>query len=106
MRMFKTLEVNPPQNVVDRELWRKAIRFQFIYSLAGLILGLACVIGGIILFFHGIIGPTANWTTSALGINISDAAPGVVLFVVGLLFVWITRFSVRTGQSQDNSGQA
>lgn len=100
--MFKTLEITPPVNPDDRELWRKAVRYQFIYSLAGLVLGLACVIGGIILFFHGITGPTASWTTSVLGINVSDAAPGVVLFLVGLLFVWITRFSVTTGQNQNN----
>jgi len=106
MRMFKVLEVNPPQNPTDRELWRKAVRFQFIYSLAGLILGLVCVIGGIILFFHGITGPTTSWTTSVLGINVSDAAPGVVLFIVGLIFVWITQFKVGTSQSQDNSSQA
>lgn len=101
--MFKTLDVTPPQNLEDRELWRKAIRFQFIYSIGGLVLGLMCVIGGMILFLHGITGPTANWTTELLGINISDAAPGVVLFLVGLLFVWITRFSVRTGQNQTGS---
>ncbi len=103
MRIFKTLEVTPPQNPEDRELWRKAVKFQFIYSIAGLILGLACVIGGIILFLHGITGPLANWTTTLLGINISDAAPGAILFVVGLLFVWITRFSVTTSQNQTNS---
>lgn len=106
MRLFKTLEVSPPQNSEDKVLWRKAIAFQFIYSLAGLILGLICVIGGIVLFLHGIVGPTASWTTNLLGINVSDAAPGVILFIVGLLIVWITRFEVKPSQNQGNSNQA
>jgi len=100
MTLFKPVEITPPENTRDRRLWRRAVVFQFIYSIAGLVVGLACVIGGIILFLHGIVGPTAHWTTNLLEVDISDAAPGVILFVAGLLFVWITRFSVTTSQNQ------
>jgi hypothetical protein len=30
-----------------------------------------------------------------LSTNLNDAAPGVVVFIVGVLCVWITRFNVR-----------
>jgi hypothetical protein len=71
-------------------------RLQLAYSLAGLTLGLICVVGGILLFFHGVSGST-SWVGHVIGLQggLSDAAPGTVLFVVGLLIVWITRFDVR-----------
>lgn len=103
MRLFKPVEITPPQNPEDRTPWGRAVVFQFIYSIAGLVVGLACVIGGIILFLHGIVGPTAHWTTNLLGIDVSDAAPGVILFVAGLLFTWITRFSVTPSQNQQTT---
>jgi hypothetical protein len=86
-----------PYEVKDPELWREATRYQFIYSLAGLVLGLTCIIGGIILFLHGVTGST-SWTAKVIGLesNISDAAPGAVLFIVGLFIVFITRFVVKT----------
>ena len=69
---------------------------QLIYSVAGLILGFACVIGGIILFLNGVVGST-SWTAKFLGAesNISDAAPGAVLFIVGLFIVFITRYVIK-----------
>ena len=72
---------------------------QLIYSLAGLVLGLACIIGGILLFFHGVAG-SSSWVGEVIGLKskLSDAAPGTVLFVVGLAVVWLTRFAVRVRQ--------
>ena len=94
---FKIFDVNTPPEFKDKEFWKKTSLFQLVYSLAGLVLGLACVIGGIALFLHGVTGST-SWTANFLGAesNISDAAPGAILFIVGLFVVWITRFSVGT----------
>jgi hypothetical protein len=33
--------------------------------------------------------------------KLSDAAPGTVLFVVGLAVVWVTRFAIRVRQPID-----
>lgn len=68
-------------------------KYEFIYSVIGLVLGLVCVLGGIALFLNGIVGST-SWTAKFLGAEstITDAAPGVVLFIVGLYFVLITRY--------------
>lgn len=67
-----------------------------IYSLAGLVFGAACILGGIGLFLHGVVG-SSSWVGSMIGVQskISDAAPGTVLFVVGLAVVWVTRFAIR-----------
>lgn len=73
--------------------------YQLIYSMASLFIGLFCIIGGIALFFNGITGNT-SWTAEFLGAKskISDAAPGVVLFIVGLFIIWVTKFNVRVKQ--------
>jgi len=77
--------------------WEEATRFQFIYSLGGQILGLGCIVGGIALFWLGVTGST-SWTVKILGAEskLLEAAPGAVLFVVGLFLVWVTRFAVKT----------
>jgi apolipoprotein N-acyltransferase len=89
-----------PPNPGGRNFWGRLVVLQLIYSLAGLVLGLSCVIGGILLFFHGVAGPT-SWVGEFIGVQskLSDAAPGTVLFVVGLLVVWLTRFNVRVRKS-------
>ena len=83
----------------ERHFWGRLATLQLIYSLAGLLLGLACIIGGILLFFHGVTG-SSSWVGEVIGVksNLSDAAPGTVLFVVGLAVVWLTRFAVRVRQ--------
>jgi hypothetical protein len=75
----------------------KVSNHQLIYSLAGLVLGLACIIGGIILFLAGVSGKM-SWTAKFLGASseILDAAPGAVLFIVGLFTVFVTRFRIRS----------
>src|SRR5207237_9467445 len=74
-------------------------RLQLSYSLAGLVFGLTCILGGIGLFLHGVVG-SSSWVGNFIGVQskLSDAAPGTVLFVVGLAVVWLTRFSVRVRQ--------
>lgn len=64
--------------------------------MLGLILGLASIVGGIILGLHGITGHT-SWTAKLLGFesSINDAAPGVVLFIVGIFLVYITKPRVK-----------
>ena len=74
----------------------RAVQLQFYYSMAGLVLGLLCIIGGIVLFVLGING-SITWITklSEVESSLYDAAPGAVLFIVGVLVVWITRFIVK-----------
>ncbi len=78
------------------EFWARANYFQLIYSIAGLVLGLVCIIGGIILFLRGITGST-SWTAKIIGAEskVSDAAPGAILFIVGLFIVFVTRYIVK-----------
>lgn len=82
--------------LISKGFWKKAALFQLIYSLTGLVLGLSCIIGGIVLFFHGITG-SSSWTVKFLKLesNISDAAPGVILFIVGLFIVCVTKFVIK-----------
>jgi hypothetical protein len=74
----------------------QVVRYEYIYGTLGLLLGLACILGGVMLGLRGVTGST-SWTAELLGLssNINDATPGVVLFVVGVFLVWITKPSLK-----------
>jgi hypothetical protein len=99
---FVVAALELPPDPRERHFWGRLAVLQLIYSLAGLVFGLACIVGGILLFFHGVAGST-SWVGEFIGVQskLSDAAPGTVLFVVGLAVVWLTRFTVRVKQPID-----
>ena len=99
---FVLVALELPPNLRERHFWGRLAVLQLIYSLAGLLVGLACIVGGILLFFHGVAG-SSSWVGEFIGVQskLSDAAPGTVLFVVGLVVVWLTRFAVRVKQPID-----
>jgi hypothetical protein len=80
----------------SERLLAEAIKGEYRYGMLGLILGIATIIGGIVLCLNGVAGAT-SWTASLLGLEsrINDAAPGVVLFITGIFFVWITKPKVK-----------
>jgi hypothetical protein len=80
----------------SERLIQQAIRGEYLYSMLGLVLGMATIIGGIVLGLHGVGGST-SWTAKVLGLQsqINDAAPGVVLFIVGVFYIWMTRPKVK-----------
>ena len=82
-----------PPDVLDKGFWKIAIAYQFLYSVLGLLTGLACELMGTILFIGGITG-TGHWTATLFGIQITDAAPGVVLFIMGVAAWQFTRFDI------------
>jgi hypothetical protein len=86
-------QVNKSTNSVTQAALAK---YQFLYSLAGLVLGLAAIIGGIYLFIQGVNGST-DWTLKLLGneSNLVQATPGVILFIVGLFIVFVTRYKFK-----------
>ena len=96
---FTLVALELPPDPRERHFWSRLAMLQLIYSLAGLVLGLACIIGGTLLFFHGVVG-SSSWVGEVIGVKskLSDAAPGTVLFVVGLAVVFLTRFTVRVRQ--------
>jgi len=77
----------------DKETQLGLAKIELIYAVIGQLLGLCCIIGGVILFLNGVAGST-SWTTKIFGAEstISDAAPGAILFIVGLFFVVVTRY--------------
>ena len=89
-----------PNHRLYLELWRDAVRYQFIYSVISLCLGLCCIIGGMTLFLLGVSG-VSSWTVGVFGVKsqLGDAAPGTILFVVGLFYVFITRFVIKPDKS-------
>lgn len=72
------------------------IRFRFLYSLTGLLLGSALCLTGFVVFIHGLYAPSA-WLGKLIGLSpqqLSDILPGVAMFVFGILLIFITRQKV------------
>lgn len=85
-----------PDSIVTPQDGKTLIGLQFIYSLLGLIFGFGCVVVGAYLFVQGISGGSSLLAeVTGLKLNISDAAPGALLFCVGIMIAWITRFNVK-----------
>jgi hypothetical protein len=88
-------EANNQLKLASVRLYERSLTFKFVYSILGLCFGLACVIFGVLLFLAGIAGSStliANMFEAK--VEFSDAAPGAVLFVIGLFVVVVTRFKV------------
>ena len=80
-----------------------AIHREYLYGMLGLILGLSSIVGGVVLGLNGVAGAT-SWTAKLLSLEsqINDAAPGVVLFIVGMFMIWITKPKVQMKDIHDN----
>ena len=94
-RVYTRDHLTVPQSLKDPHTYQEFARLHLIYSMSGLVLGLVCMLGGVVLGLHGVVGST-SWTAKFVGAesNISDATPGIMLFVVGLFVVLVTRFSI------------
>ncbi|MBW2570098.1 MAG: hypothetical protein JRE47_12235 [Deltaproteobacteria bacterium] len=93
----KTLEILKLEIETNGELMKSntfnlAIKLEYTYAILGLFLGLSSIIFGSILCLNGVVGST-SWTANFIGAesSINDAAPGVVLFIVGLFMIWVTK---------------
>lgn len=78
------------------EVGKNEAMLHLIYSLGGLFLGALCILGGVFLLYNEVAG-SSSWTASVLGMesDISDAPPGVTLFIVGVFMVFITRLKIK-----------
>jgi hypothetical protein len=94
-----------PQRLPEK-VWRRIVAFQFIYSMFGLLVGLLLALAGVVLFLRGVSG-ASSWTTSVLGLQseVTDAAPGTILFLVGVVIVFLTRFVVKAAKPDKAQGR-
>jgi hypothetical protein len=92
-RVFGSV-VEVPGDMVSPDVWKKVVLYQFIYSMTGLFIGLACILMGLVLIGHGVVND-GHWTADFFGIRLSDASPGIVLFFIGLMLPRLTAFDVR-----------
>jgi H+/Cl- antiporter ClcA len=87
--------VELPGDMANADFWKQVVRYQFLYSVFGLIAGLACILLGLVLIVNG-VASDGHWTANLFGVHLTDASPGVVLFIVGLLLPKFTAFTVRS----------
>jgi arginine exporter protein ArgO len=69
-------------------------RLGFWYSTLVLPVAALCILCGTTLFLAGITG-NISWSARApggLGTDVTNAAPGVIFVIVGLLMICVTRF--------------
>ena len=65
-------------------------------AIFGLIIGLICVVGGLVLIYAGVEG-SIDWSLKALGLEskLAKASPGALAIVAGVIIIWFTRFSYK-----------
>ncbi len=92
----KETPTGPTGDSHSAKLLHAAVEEEYRYGRLGLGLGLSCIIAGVILGLNGVAGST-SWTAKLLALEseINDAAPGVLVFVVGIFMVWITKPKVK-----------
>ena len=88
--------VELPGDMANADFWKQVVRYQFLYSIFGLVAGLLCILLGLILIVNG-VASEGHWTAEILGVHLTDASPGIVLFIIGLLLPKVTAFTVRSG---------
>ncbi|GEM_PF-1815978 len=82
-----------PAGDVNPEFWARALLGQFWYSVFGLTIALFCELGGYGLIWQGYLHPL-SWHASFFGIEVDNAATGVVLMIVGALWARFTKYEV------------
>lgn len=87
---------NSPSHGV--ELAKRAVELEHHYGRYGLYAGLAVIFAGILLCAFGVVGST-SWTAKLFNSEwtFNDAAPGIVLIVVGLFIILVTKPRVKIG---------
>ena len=87
-----------PLKGTNSSIWERVALYQLIYSIAGLIVGVLCVVLGVVLLFYDVGLASTSWSTKFLGgeNNITNAAPGIILATLGLFVILATRFSIKT----------
>lgn len=92
----KPITVITPTDSYSKEIILTAVRGEYLYARLGLSLGILAIIGGVILGLNGVAGST-SWTANLIGLKsqVNDAAPGTVLFIIGLFMIWATRPKIK-----------
>jgi hypothetical protein len=86
----------------SERLLAAAIDGEYRHGRFGLMLGGISMGVGMVLCLNGVAGST-SWTADVLGLSsqVNDAAPGVVLFIIGIFYAWITRPKVKLRDLKD-----
>ena len=81
----------------NNDVLNKVIESQFKYSKIGYVIGIIIILFGLILTFCGIFYPLNKISIKFLSFSFSanNATPGIILFLVGLIVIISTRFSVK-----------
>ncbi len=80
---------------IDPEIAANIIQGEKTQSKSGSIIGFICILFGVVLLILGITG-SVDWNIKTIGIesSLTNAAPGVVLIIVGFLIIFVTKFNI------------
>lgn len=86
-----------PKTIKSVNLWSRVVKFQFLYSILGLVIGFILISIGVFLVTQS-IGNKSELSIKILNyfFNIKQAAPGGILFIIGLVVIIITKFKITT----------
>jgi hypothetical protein len=86
-------------NKLPEAILQNIVRNEFIYALAGLVVGVLCILGGFILVILGVSG-SIEWVVKGgtFESQLKNAGPGALLCILGFLLVGVTRYRLRVGE--------
>ncbi len=93
---IEEVEIDPklPEKIQD-----KVVKGEMESAKGGRRIGLGVIVLGVLLTILGATG-AVDLRLQGLGLNahVANAAPGVVLMLIGLFIIWLTRFTVKAAK--------
>ena len=65
--------------------------YHFLYSVLGLVVGLAFMASGVLLLLRGVLDSRRRWHIKIGTFEVNSAAPGVAFAALGVLVIYFTR---------------
>lgn len=94
-RQFQTEEIEIDRRLAP-EVQKQLINTEADNARTGRMVGLLVILIGVILMIAGVTG-AVDLKLSGLGLNVqvANAAPGVVVALIGLVIVWRTNLTIK-----------
>ena len=86
------------RSIADTEkFWTRVTLYKLVYSICGLVTGIACVVLGTILLLNRLKGSADGAMSKG---QLIGAAPWAALFIIGLFVIAVTRYSKLSGKQE------
>lgn len=79
------------QDFSDTEkFWVRVTLYKLVYAISGLVMGITCIVVGVILVLSKLTGSTIETVSRS---DLISVTPWIVLFIIGFFVIVVTRYS-------------